>query len=177
MRSFHWTHRNTSRTSDHQGLFQGPNPTEGYPHSYPLISHFIICGVTNNLNRKLKNSDILTTNCGGGDPKHSTRCWDLQTIQVRPTPCTCQLSETTMYQSWQLLPAHCYGIKKQAQRSALFVVMDTDIFISVSMKLKLTNFNLKNLQVKFASPLWGCVYCQQRMDKDKKWTSAAFFLK
>lgn len=57
------------------------------------------------------------------------------------------------------------------------MVMDTDIFISVSMKLKLTNFNLKNLQVKFASPLWGCVYRQQRMDKDKKWTSAAFFLK
>lgn len=67
--------------------------------------------------------------------------------------------------------------QKQAQRSTLFVVMDTDIFISVSMKLKPTNFNLKNLQVKFASPLWGSVYRQQRMDKDKKWTSAGFFLK
>lgn len=65
-------HRNTSRTSDHQGLFQGPNPTSknGCPHSYPLISHFIICWVKNNLNRKSKSQTSWLWMGGGNRTQH-----------------------------------------------------------------------------------------------------------
>lgn len=151
-------HRNTSRTSDHQGLFQGPNPTSknGCPHSYPLISHFIICWVKNNLNRKSK-SQTSWLWMGGGEPNTAQ---DPGTY--RPSRCDLPRAhaQCTRPDSFFLLT---FMASKNSHRGERCLWLWTrTFFISVSMKVKLTNFHLKNLQVKFASPLWGCVYRQQR---------------